>query len=117
MWLDSHSIKSEGSLGAYQSAHGVARDSHTPSTAVRCSQEEPLSNVTEMEQPQTPAALHFAGPSFATPFCGNATLTGVCVAAMATEDDSSEKQHKSSFGSSFSSFTLEIFLDLLKNVF
>lgn len=51
-------VESEGSLGADQSAHGMAYESHAPSTAVQCSQEELLRNVTAIRDgtAQAPAA-------------------------------------------------------------
>lgn len=109
-------VESEGSLGADRSAHGKARESHAPSTAVQWSQEELLRNVTAIRDATAQAwaataSLRRARASgrlleysrafylnFSTA-SGN-TLRDICLPVTATEDDSSEKQHTSLCGCS-----------------
>lgn len=56
--VDRHCVESEGSLGADQSEHCMAYESHAPSAAVQFSQKELLRNVTAIRDgtAQTPAA-------------------------------------------------------------
>lgn len=55
--LTAERVQSEGSLGADQSAHDMACESHAPSTAVQRSQEELLRNVTAITDGTAPTPV------------------------------------------------------------